>query len=274
MYLNGWGGVKMHGKGLITGLGITLKHHFGSKLTVQYPEQRPYLQERYRGRLYLEFEKCIACGICVKTCPNGVLTLEDARDETSKKKKLMAYTIDHQYCMFCNLCVEACPSQCLHFNHDFELSRYRREDIKTVYHRPAEMDLQQADTGLAAGGADDGGAGQEAQERKEKQLKALTAALDKNPQKLLAKYVDTEEQAEILTRVLQADRSKAEKILALMADDKDKARKVAQALVNKELKKDQAQTEEGGGTLNETVGSGFYSHRYYHSSGRGRGSNA
>ncbi|MGS0764538.1 4Fe-4S binding protein [Syntrophomonas curvata] len=234
----------MYGKGLIKGLGITLKHHFGKKLTIQYPEQQPYLQERYRGHLYLEFEKCKVCGICVKTCPNGVLSLEDARDEVSKKRKLMSYTIDHQYCMFCNLCVEACTQNCLHFSHDFELSRYRREDIKTVYHRPPEMDLQQTATDLSAG-PDDGSAGQEAQDRREKQLKALTAALDKNPQKLLAKYVDTEEQAEVLTRLLQADRNKAEKILAIMADDKDKARKVAQALVSKELKKDQAKTEGG-----------------------------
>jgi NADH-quinone oxidoreductase subunit I len=244
MYLNGWGGVKMYGQGLIKGLGITLKHHFGKKLTIQYPEEQPYLQERFRGRLNLEFEKCRVCGICIKTCPNGVLSLEDARDEVSKKRKLMSYTIDHQYCMFCNLCVEACTQNCLYFSHDFEFSRYRREDIKTVYHRPPEMDLQPPATDSAAG-PDDDNARQEAQDKREKQLQALRTALEKNPQKLLAKYVDNEEQAEVLTRLLQADGNKAEKILAIMLDDKDKARKVAQALVNKELKSGRAQTEGG-----------------------------
>lgn len=234
----------MYGKGLIQGLGITLKHHFGKKLTIQYPEQQPYLQERFRGHLYLEFEKCKVCGICVRTCPNGVLSLEDARDEVSKKRKLMSYTIDHQYCMFCNLCVEACTQNCLHFSHDFELSRYRREDIKTVYHRPPEMDVQETVSDVSAD-SDDGNSNQEALDKREKQIKALFTAFDKNPQKLLAKYVDNEEQAEVLTRILQADGNKAEKVMAIIVDDKDKARKVAQALVNKELKQGQVKSEGG-----------------------------
>lgn len=236
----------MYGKGLIKGLGITLKHHFGKKLTIQYPEQMPYLQERFRGHLYLEFEKCKVCGICVKTCPNGVLSLVDARDEVSKKRKLMSYTIDHQYCMFCNLCVEACTQNCLHFSHDFELSRYRREDIKTVYQRPPEMDLQENSDELVNSN-NNPDLKQEAQDKREKQLKALSTALAKNPQKLLVKYVDNEEQAEILTGLLQSDSNKAEKLLAIMADDKDKAKKVAMALVNKELNQVKTNPEGGNG---------------------------
>lgn len=236
----------MYGKGLIQGLGITLKHHFGKKLTIQYPEEQPYLYERFRGHLYLEFEKCRVCGLCTRTCPNGVLSMEEGRDEGSKKKKLLSYTIDHQYCMMCNLCVESCPAGCLHFDHNFEFSRFRREDIKTVYHRPPEMDIpvNQAEDSESP---DAGGARTEVEDKREKQLKALTAALDKNPQKLLARYVENEEQAEILARLLQADHSKAEKILGFMVDDKDKARKVAQALVNKELKQSQVNAEGGNG---------------------------
>ena len=45
--------------------------------------------------------------------------------------------------------------------------------------------------------------------------------------------------------IVQADRGKAEKLVELMADDQDKARKVAVAFVNKEKKQRQSQTEGG-----------------------------
>jgi len=133
----------MKGQGLLKGLGITVKHFFQKEVTEQYPDVMPYLYDRYRGSLKFDFEKCIACGICVNSCPNDVLSFETEKDKNLKKKKLMSYTIDFQYCMFCNLCVEGCPKDCLHFDHDFELSTFSRDDIKRVYLRPAGMDEEE-----------------------------------------------------------------------------------------------------------------------------------
>lgn len=237
----------MYGTGLLKGMAITLKYFFSKKLAIEYPEEMPKLPERYRGHLYIEFEKCIACGICTKTCPNDVLSLEDARDENTKKKKLISYTIDHQYCMFCNLCVENCPSSCLHFDHNFELTQYKREDIKEVFHRPPEMD-QAAPAASTAGSEEATEPASDLTEdalKKQKKIEALMTALDKNPVKVLSRYVEGEEDAQILAGIVQADRSKAEKLVELMADDQDKARKVAVALVNKEKKQRQSQTEGG-----------------------------
>lgn len=237
----------MYGTGLLKGMAITLKHLFSRKLTIQYPEQMPELHERYRGHLYLEFEKCIVCGICTKTCPNGVLSLEDARDENTKKKKLLSYTIDHQYCMFCNLCVEGCPGHCLHFDHDFERAQYNRADIKEVYHRPPGLDQVAPLTSTpGTGDANEPDPGLTEEDlKKQKKINAFMTALDKNPVKLLSRYVEGEEDAQILVDLIQADRNKAEKLVELMADDQDKARKVAVAFVNKAKKQRQSQTEGG-----------------------------
>lgn len=238
----------MYGMGLLKGLAITLKYLFSKNITVQYPEQMPELSERFRGHLYLEFEKCIVCGICTKTCPNGVLSLEDTRDENSKKKKLTSYTIRHEYCMFCNLCVENCPGNCLHFNHDFELAEYNRADITEVFHRPPELDQisPQAGSSPASGEANEPEPGlTEEALKKQKKMDALMIALDKNPVKVLSRYVDSEEDAGILAELIQADRGRAEKLVELMADDQDKARKVAVAFVNKEKKQRLSQTEGG-----------------------------
>lgn len=229
--------VLMYGKGLLKGLGITLKHTFEREITQQYPEQMPVLPERFRGSLQFDFKNCIACGMCEKVCPNHVLSLESVKDETSKKKKLMKYTIDFQYCMYCNFCVENCPTHVLYFDHNFELAQYKREDIKRVYHRPEGMDIILPAEGST--GDDDN----EAAEKQKKQIHAMLTALQKNPQKLVAKLLETEAQAEILAQVLLGDENKMSRMAALIIEDKEKAKKVASAFVNKELKERQ---KEGG----------------------------
>ncbi len=237
----------MKGQGLLKGLWITLKHTFERDITVQYPEQMPYLQERFRGCLNFDYQKCIVCGLCTKACPNNVLSYESRPDPNSKKKKLLSYTIDLQYCMFCNLCVEACPTGTLYFTHNFELSEYQRDNIKIVYEIPLEPEMQMAgpihldDVPLEQ--VEDKAA-DEAEAKKQKQVTAMLAAMQKNPQKVVAKLLETEEQAEILARILLADEGKLSRMAALLIEDKEKAKKVALAFVNKALKDRQ---KEGGG---------------------------
>jgi NADH-quinone oxidoreductase subunit I len=217
----------MFGKGLLKGLKITFGHTFEKKDTVQYPEQMPHLENRFRGSLQFEPDKCKACGLCTKTCPNGVLTLETVKDPETNKKRPVSYTINLQYCMFCNMCVEACPASCLYFDHNFELAQYNREDIKKIYTFPAVPQEAPADKPAAA---------DEDQERKAKQLKAMQTALKTNPAKLLTKLLESEEQAAILAEVLAGDEKKADRLAELMTGDREKAKKVAVAMVNKELK--------------------------------------
>lgn len=235
----------MYGSGLVKGLWITLKHLFEKDITVQYPEEMPDLPKRYRGCLEFEFEKCIVCGLCARSCPNDVLHLDTAKDENSKKKKLITYTIDLQYCMFCNICVENCPADCLHFSHNFELSQYNRDDIKIVYNRPAGMDAV-PDAGDEAHSSGENAAAED--DKKQKKISALYTAIIKNPVKALGKVLDQEEQLAIMSEIIQKDAKKAEKIAELMVEDMEKAKKIAAAFVNKELKDRQKalKDQEGG----------------------------
>ena len=225
----------MYGSGLIKGLGITLRHWFGKNIVVQYPEVQPHLEDRFRGCLQMDFAKCIACETCVRICPNGALKLEAVKDEKTKKKKLMKYTIDVQYCMFCGLCMESCPMGCLSFNHNFELAKYNREDIAVVYNRPPEMDA--ADENDAAAAAEE-------EAKKQKKLLALKTAMLKNPAKALVKVLEDEEQRNVMAELIAADNTKADKLVELMMDDTEKAKKVALAFVMKEMKARKKAAEE------------------------------
>ncbi|WP_366921645.1 NADH-quinone oxidoreductase subunit I [Metallumcola ferriviriculae] len=124
----------MYGQGLLKGLGITLKHFFGKAITEQYPEEMPNLSPIFHGSFALDVEKCIACGICAKTCPNNVINIESSKGE-DKKRKLDGYQMDIGLCLFCGLCVESCPTDAINFTQEFELSCYTREDAVLNLHQ-------------------------------------------------------------------------------------------------------------------------------------------
>ena len=51
------------------GLSVTFDHLRRRPVTVQYPYEKLIPSERYRGRIHYEFDKCIACEVCVRVCP-------------------------------------------------------------------------------------------------------------------------------------------------------------------------------------------------------------
>ncbi|MCE5285653.1 MAG: NADH-quinone oxidoreductase subunit I [Pelosinus sp.] len=114
----------MLGKGLLKGMGITFKHFLGKKVTVQYPEEKIPMSPRFRGGdLELNSEKCIACGLCSMACPNAAIALTTVMNE-QKKKRLASYIYHSGRCLYCNLCVEACPTKAIHWDQNYENSRY------------------------------------------------------------------------------------------------------------------------------------------------------
>jgi NADH:ubiquinone oxidoreductase subunit E len=62
------------GIGIAKGMATTFRNFFSPKVTRQYPEQRPQIPDRWRGRLDLIYDpfgehKCEVCFQCAQVCP-------------------------------------------------------------------------------------------------------------------------------------------------------------------------------------------------------------
>ena len=111
------------------GLSVTFDHMRRRPVTVQYPYEKLIPSERFRGRIHFEFDKCIACEVCVRVCPINLPVVDWEFNKDVKKKELKHYSIDFGVCIFCGNCVEYCPTNCLSMTEEYELAAYDRHEL-------------------------------------------------------------------------------------------------------------------------------------------------
>ena len=155
----------MNGKGILKGLGVTLKHfvdtylddikwlgrryynpegvaHRSSKdargvFTVQYPDEKLPVPEEFRFIPFLVYEtdeegnrvhRCTSCGICAKVCPPQCIWIVRTTDPKTGRPvpEPAEFYIDIDICMNCGLCAEFCPFDAIKMDHDYELATYNR----------------------------------------------------------------------------------------------------------------------------------------------------
>ncbi len=133
---------------------VTMGEFVTPKVTEQYPENRKtqHISERHRGTLVMlkdenGNDKCTACTLCEKTCPNGSIKITSTMVTTTegKKKRLL---VDYQYdlgdCMFCQLCVNACNFGAISFVKNFENSVFARNSlVQHLNTAPTEEEMKQ-----------------------------------------------------------------------------------------------------------------------------------
>ena len=113
-------------------------HGFRRRATILYPEVKPYIPPRFRGRIVLTRdpdgeERCVACNLCAVVCPTRCIELTG--HGKGKERRAATFFIDHNLCMYCNLCVEVCPFDAITmWTRIDELSAYTRSGL--VYDQP------------------------------------------------------------------------------------------------------------------------------------------
>jgi NADH-quinone oxidoreductase subunit I len=118
------------------GLGVTGRHFFKRKITVQYPEEKTPQSNRFRGLHALRRypngeERCIACKLCEAVCPALAITI-DAEERDDGTRRTTKYEIDLFKCIYCGYCEESCPVDSIVETRNFEYTfENRGENIMT-----------------------------------------------------------------------------------------------------------------------------------------------
>ena len=125
---------------ILKGHWVTLTAFFkslflGQASTIQYPEQKRPVSDRYRGiHILTEREdgspKCVACYMCATVCPAECIYIEAGeRPEETIEKYPTRFEIDLLRCVYCGFCVDACPEEAIIMSRENNLVGTSRADL-------------------------------------------------------------------------------------------------------------------------------------------------
>ncbi|MFQ6084968.1 MAG: 4Fe-4S dicluster domain-containing protein [Candidatus Bathyarchaeia archaeon] len=95
-------------------------HIFKRTFTIKSPFVMLKPTPRTTGRLQLDLQRCISCGLCAKVCPTEAITMVDYKGVSRPQ-------IDYGRCIVsCEICQYLCPSEAYITIGDYEISSYTR----------------------------------------------------------------------------------------------------------------------------------------------------
>lgn len=136
---------------IFSALSTTFINIFKKPITLQYPEERPVLPNKYRGIPTLVKDpkgrvKCVSCQLCEFVCPPKAIRMTPSKIDSSSdpdrahvEKEPSEFDINMLRCIYCGLCEEVCPEEAIFLQNEFSLSGLSREEL--VFNKKKLLDL-------------------------------------------------------------------------------------------------------------------------------------
>tara|TARA_X000000368_G_C22853750_1_gene633305 strand:+ start:249 stop:800 length:552 start_codon:yes stop_codon:yes gene_type:complete len=136
---------------ITSGLATTFVNMFKKSITMEYPEVRPVIPDKYRGIPTLVKDpkgrvKCVSCQLCEFVCPPKAIRIKPSEidpdtneDRSHIEKEPKDFDINMLRCIYCGLCEEVCPEEAIFLQDNFSLSGYTRESM--VYGKEKLLEL-------------------------------------------------------------------------------------------------------------------------------------
>lgn len=103
-----------------------LSNLFKKSITRKYPFEKRKPYERFRGKITIDYSKCVGCGLCARYCPALAITMQFFEVHGKKLRRPIVRIYE---CISCGQCALVCPRKAISFTHDFELATFNKYEL-------------------------------------------------------------------------------------------------------------------------------------------------
>ncbi len=111
-------------------LKVLVRNIFQGPATEAFPLQPAPTPDRFRGRVQLNPELCVGCGICKHVCSGDAIRIEQDQEKSGYH-----FTVWHNTCCLCGSCRYYCPTQAISLTTNWHNAHTEKEKFQLAeYH--------------------------------------------------------------------------------------------------------------------------------------------
>lgn len=108
-------------------LKVLLRNVLDGPSTDPFPLGETFTPQRFRGKVLLDEQSCMGCGICVHTCAAGAINITQRSDGSGYD-----FTVWHNSCCLCASCRHYCPVKAITLTTDWHNAHSQEEKFQWV----------------------------------------------------------------------------------------------------------------------------------------------